>query len=51
MAWVAYLDARQEQTSIMTDLTEREMVQEWMENKKYSRDESIAVVRNNRWRK
>jgi hypothetical protein len=35
-AWVSYLDARQEQTSIMTDLSEREMVQEWMENKKYS---------------
>jgi hypothetical protein len=35
-AWVAYLDARQEQTSIMTDLSVREMVQEWMENKKYS---------------
>jgi hypothetical protein len=50
-AWVAYLDARQEQTSIMTDLTERRVVQEWMENKKYSQDEVIAVVRNNRWRK
>jgi hypothetical protein len=50
-AWVAYLDARQEQTSIMTDLSEREMVQEWMENKKYSRDEILAVARNNRWRK
>jgi hypothetical protein len=33
-AWVAYLDAQQEQTSIMTDLSEREIVQEWMENKK-----------------
>jgi hypothetical protein len=33
-AWVAYLDAQQEHTSIITDLTEREMVQEWMENKK-----------------
>jgi hypothetical protein len=35
----------------MTDLTEREIVQEWMENKKYSREEILAVVRNNRWRK
>jgi hypothetical protein len=50
-SWVAYLDARQEQPSIMTYLTEREMVQEWMENKKYSRDEILAVVRINRWRK
>jgi hypothetical protein len=50
-AWVAYFDARQEQTSIMTDLTERRMVQEWMETKKYSRDEILAVVRNNRRRK
>jgi hypothetical protein len=49
--WVAYLDARQEQTSIMTDLSEREMVQEWMENKKYSREKMLAVVRNNKWRK
>jgi hypothetical protein len=32
-AWVAYLDARQEQISIMTDLSERGVVQEWMENK------------------
>jgi hypothetical protein len=51
MTWVTYLDARQEQTSIMTDLSEREMVQEWMENKKKSREEIIAVVRNNKWRK
>jgi hypothetical protein len=50
-AWVAYLGARQEQTSIMTDLSEREMVQEWMENNKYSQEEILAVVRNNRWRK
>jgi hypothetical protein len=50
-AWVAYLDARQEQTYIMTDTSEREMVQEWMENKKYSREEILAVVRNNKWRK
>jgi hypothetical protein len=50
-AWVAYLDARQEQTSIMTDLSEREMVQEWMENKKYSREKILAVVRNNKGRK
>jgi hypothetical protein len=50
-AWVAYLDAWQEQTSIMTDLSEREMVQEWMENKEYSREEILAVVRNNKWRK
>jgi hypothetical protein len=50
-AWVAYLDARQEQTYIMTDPSEREMVQEWMENKKYSREEILAVVRNNKWRK
>jgi hypothetical protein len=50
-SWVAYLDARQEQTSIMTDLSKREMVQEWMENKKYSREEILAVVTNNKWRK
>jgi hypothetical protein len=43
--WVASLDAQQEQTYIMTDLTEREMVQEWMENKKYSRDETIKNTR------
>jgi ketol-acid reductoisomerase len=48
--WVAYLDARQEQTSIMTDLSEREMVHKWMENQKYSREEILAVVRNNKWR-
>jgi hypothetical protein len=35
----------------MTDLSEREMVQEWMENKKYSREEIFAVVRNKKWRK
>jgi hypothetical protein len=35
----------------MTDMSEREMVQEWMENKKYSREEILAVVRNNKWRK
>jgi hypothetical protein len=35
----------------MTDLSEREMVQEWMENKEYSREEILAVVRNNKWRK
>jgi hypothetical protein len=29
MAWVAFLDARQGQTSIMTDLGDREIVQEW----------------------
>jgi hypothetical protein len=50
-AWVAYLYARQEQISIMTVLSERKMVQEWMENKKYSREEILAVVRNTKWRK
>jgi hypothetical protein len=50
-AWVAYLDDRQDHTFIMTDLSEREMVQEWMENKKYSREEIFALVRNNKWRK
>jgi hypothetical protein len=50
-AWVVYLDARQEQTSIMTDLSEREIVQEWMENNKYLREEILAVERNKRWRK
>jgi hypothetical protein len=35
----------------MRDLSEREIVQEWMENKQYSREEIIAVVRNNKWRK
>jgi hypothetical protein len=34
-----------------SDLREREMVQEWMKNKKYSREEILAVVRNNKWRK
>jgi hypothetical protein len=37
-----YLDARKEETSIMTDLSEREMLQEWMENKKYSREDILA---------
>jgi hypothetical protein len=32
-AWVAYLDARQEQTSIITVQCNREIVQGWMENK------------------
>jgi hypothetical protein len=38
------LDARQEQISIIKDLSEREMVQEWTENKRYSRGEILAVV-------
>jgi hypothetical protein len=33
----------------MTDLSEREMVQEWMENKRYSREDLLEVVRNNKW--
>jgi hypothetical protein len=35
----------------MTDLSERDLVQEWMENKKYSREGILAVGRNNKWRK
>jgi hypothetical protein len=50
-AWVAYLDARQEQTSIITVQGDKDIVQEWMENKKYSREDILAVVRNNEWRK
>jgi hypothetical protein len=34
----------------MTDQGDREIVQEWMENKKYSGEELLAVVRNNTWR-
>jgi hypothetical protein len=48
--WVAYVDARQGQTSIMKDLGDREIVQEWTENKKYSRKELLTVVGNNKWR-
>jgi hypothetical protein len=50
-AWVAYLDARQDQTSIMTVQGDKDIVQEWMENKKYSREEILEVVRNYKWRK
>jgi hypothetical protein len=32
-AWVAYLDARQGEISIMTDQGDREIAQEWIENK------------------
>jgi hypothetical protein len=35
----------------MTDLSERDMVQDWMEKKNYAREEILAVVRNNKWRK
>jgi hypothetical protein len=34
----------------MTDQGGREIVQEWMENNKYSRENLLAVVRNNKWR-
>jgi hypothetical protein len=50
-AWVAYLDDRQEQTSIMTVQGDKDIVQEWTENKKYSQEDILAVVRNNKWRK
>jgi hypothetical protein len=33
----------------MTDLSEREMLQEWMEDKRYSREDLLAVMRNNKW--
>jgi hypothetical protein len=33
----------------MTDLSEREMVQDWMENKTYSQEELLVVVRNKQW--
>jgi hypothetical protein len=49
-AWVVYLDTRQGQISIIVDLGDREIVQEWMENKKYSLEGLLAVVRNNKWR-
>jgi hypothetical protein len=35
----------------MTDQGDREIVQEWMENNKYSREDILAVARNNKWRK
>jgi hypothetical protein len=34
----------------MTDLSEREIVQEWMENKTYSLEDLLSVVRNNKCR-
>jgi hypothetical protein len=43
MVGVVYLDARQGQTSLITDLGERGMVQEWLENKRYSRKELLTV--------
>jgi hypothetical protein len=45
-AWVAYLDARQEQTSTMTVQGDMEIVKEWMENNTYSREDILALVRN-----
>jgi hypothetical protein len=33
----------------MTVQGDKEIVQEWMENKKYSREDILAVVRNNKW--
>jgi hypothetical protein len=51
MDWVAYLDAQQGHTSIiMTVLGDREIMQEWMENKKYSQEDLLAAVRNDKWR-
>jgi hypothetical protein len=44
-----YLDAWQGQISISTDLGDRETVQEWMENKKYSPEDLLIVARNNKW--
>jgi hypothetical protein len=35
----------------MTDPGDRGMVQEWLENKRYSRKELLTVARNNKWRK
>jgi hypothetical protein len=35
----------------MTVQCEKDIVHEWMENKKYSREEILSVVRNNKWRK
>jgi hypothetical protein len=34
----------------MTYLGDRGMVQEWLENKRYSRGELLTAVRNNKWR-
>jgi hypothetical protein len=34
----------------MTVQGDKDILQEWMENKKYSREEILAVVRNNKWR-
>jgi hypothetical protein len=48
--WVAYLDSWQGQTTIMTDPDDKGMVMEWLENKRYSREELLAVVRNKKWR-
>jgi hypothetical protein len=50
-AWVAYLDARQEQTSIMTAQGDNDIVHEWMKNKIYSREDILAVAKNNKWTK
>jgi hypothetical protein len=50
-AWVEYFDARQEKTSIMAVQGDKDIVQEWIENKKYSIEDILAVVRNNKWRK
>jgi hypothetical protein len=35
----------------MTVQGEKDIVQEWMENKTYSREDILEVVRNNKWRK
>jgi hypothetical protein len=35
----------------MTVQGDKNIVQEWMENKKYSREDILPVMRNNRWRK
>jgi hypothetical protein len=48
--WVAHVDARLGQTSILTDPGDRGMVQEWLENKIYYREELLMVVGNNKWR-
>jgi hypothetical protein len=49
-SWVSYLDRQQEQTSTVDDESEKMEIQQWMENKKYTRDQPLSVVRSQSWR-
>jgi hypothetical protein len=46
MVWVAYLDSRQGGTLIMIDLDDKVIVLEWLENKIYSQEGLLTVVRH-----